>query len=275
MCGIIGFKWQDSFLLNKILKTIEHRGPDNVGKFQDKGISLGHRRLSIIDLSKSGNQPMSNENQDIWIAFNGEIYNHKELRQRLEQKGHKFKSNTDTEAIIHLYEQEGFDCVKKLNGMFAFCIYDSKKRILFLARDRVGIKPLYYWQIKNQFMFCSEIKGILENKEIERRVNLNGVSSFLTFRANTQEESCFQNIKKIMPGNYLVYDLKKSKILQIKGYWDVGFAEQNKGINYYKFQLKNLLLEDNLIHIVMSLLLNLLLKLKQKNLHYTYLQIKY
>jgi len=244
MCGITGFNWQDVSLLNKTLKSIEHRGPDDFGKFQDKNISLGHRRLAIIDLSTSGKQPMSNEDATIWIVFNGEIYNYKELRQELEQKNHKFKSNTDTEVIIHLYEQEGYGCLHKLNGMFAFCIYDSVKKIIFLARDRVGIKPLYYWLNKNRFMFCSEIKGILQNQDIKPEVNLDSVSSFLTFRANTNEESCFKNIYKLMPGNYLIYDLKQSRVVKIKQYWDVHYSEENKSINYYQYQLKNLLLDS-------------------------------
>jgi len=182
MCGICGFNWEDNSLLKKILKEIEHRGIDDYGKFIDKNISLGHRRLSIIDLSKSGKQPMSNEDGTILITFNGEIYNFKELRKELEKKNHRFKSNSDTEVIIHLYEEEGFNCLKKLNGMFAFCIYDSRKKILFLARDRVGIKPLYYYanNAEKKFMFCSEIKGILQNSEIKREVNLNSVNYFLS-----------------------------------------------------------------------------------------------
>ena len=234
MCGIIGFNWEDKSLLNKILKEIEHRGPDDCGKFFDKNLSLGHRRLSIIDLSKEGKQPMSNENKDIWIVYNGEIYNYKELRLDLEKKGHKFKSNTDTEVLIHLYEDEGTKLLKKINGMFAFCIYDSVKKVFFLARDRVGIKPLYYWENKNKFMFCSEIKGILQNKEIERKVNLDAVSSFLTFRANTQEQTCFQEIYKVMPGHFLIYDLENKRIKQIQKYWDIKYIEENKNKSILK-----------------------------------------
>ena len=248
MCGICGFNWEDTPLLNGILKEIEHRGIDGCGKFTNKEISLGHRRLSIIDLSKAGKQPMSNENQDIWIVFNGEIYNFKELREELEQKGHKFKSNTDTEVIIHLYEQEGFNCLNKMNGMFAFCIYDSKKNILFLARDRVGIKPVYYYnnsvENRGEFMFCSEIKGILKNKEIERRVNLDAVSSFLSFRANTNEETCFKSIYKLMPGHYLTYNLKQKQICEIKKYWDISFKTEDRSEKYFTQGLKRLLFDS-------------------------------
>ena len=144
MCGIIGFNWEDNNLLNQSLKEISHRGPDDSGKYTDKNISLGHRRLSIIDLSKSGKQPMSNENETIWITFNGEIYNFKELKSQLKNQ-HDFKSNTDTEVLLYLYEDSFSyeEFLSKLNGMFSFCIYDSRRKLLFLARDRIGIKPLY------------------------------------------------------------------------------------------------------------------------------------
>src|SRR3989344_8333674 len=203
MCGIIGFNYEDKNFLKRALKEIKHRGPDYSGEFYDKGISLGHNRLSIIDLSKSGNQPMSNEEQTIWIVFNGEIYNFKELRENL-QKNHDFKSDSDTEVLLHLYEEQGFEMLDKVQGMFAFCIYDSKKNILFLARDRIGIKPLYYYNLDKQFIFCSEIKGILQNSELQRKVNLNVLSSFLAFRANVEEKTFFRNIKKIKPGHFLV-----------------------------------------------------------------------
>ena len=246
MCGILGFNWQDKQLLDNSLKVIAHRGPDAFGKHIDKYVSLGHRRLSIIDLSESGKQPMSNENKDIQIIFNGEIYNFKELKTQLIKK-HNFVSATDTEVLIHLYEEsKDFQSfLNQLNGMFAFCIYDSRKKILFLARDRVGIKPLYYYhdKVKKKFMFCSEIKGILENQEIKREVNLEAVSSFLTFRANTEEETCFKGIKKLVPGNYLVYDLKKN-ILTIKKYFSLNFRKKTNSFFELKKELKELLLDS-------------------------------
>lgn len=199
MCGICGFNWRDKNFLNKILAEIKHRGPDSFGFYEDDKISLGHRRLSIVDLTKSGSQPMSNEDGKIWIIFNGEIYNFKELRSDLESKGHRFKSNTDTEVLIHLYEEYDLKFLEKINGMFAFCIYDSSKKIFFLARDRIGIKPVYYYEDHGRFIFCSEIKGILKHPEIKRQINPSAIDSFLTFRANISEETCFKGIKKIMP----------------------------------------------------------------------------
>ena len=138
-----------------------HRGPDNKGFFVDGHIGLAHRRLSIIDLSEAGNQPMSNEDDSIWLVFNGEIYNFKEKRAELEKRGHKFKSDTDTEVIIHSYEEYGADCLKHFNGMFAFAILDYEKKQLFIARDRLGIKPLYYGNLGNILYFSSEIKCLL------------------------------------------------------------------------------------------------------------------
>lgn len=142
MCGIFGFNSEDKNMLIKMSKLLQHRGPDDTGYFTDKEISVGMTRLSIIDL-KSRNQPQHNENSDIWIVFNGEIYNFKELRDILEKKGHNFYTQSDTEVIIHSYEEWGELCLNKLRGQFAFCIYDSRKKILFLARDHLGLKPLY------------------------------------------------------------------------------------------------------------------------------------
>ncbi len=218
MCGIIGFNWEDALLLRKALEAIEHRGPDSSGTFTDKGISLGHRRLSIIDLSRAGKQPMSNESGDSWIIFNGEIYNFEKLKSQLKKK-HIFKSGTDTELLIHLYEEQGEAMVSSLEGMFAFCIYDSQKKTLFLARDKAGIKPLYYHTQEKKFLFCSEIKGILEDARIKREVNTEALPSYLMFRANTTQQTFFKRIFKIPAGHTLRYDLKKHT-LQIKKYWE-------------------------------------------------------
>lgn len=249
MCGIIGFNYEDKVFLKKALKEIRHRGPDYSGTFSDKNVSFGHARLSIIDLSKSGNQPMSNENRTIWVIFNGEIYNFKELKNNLKNQ-HDFKSNTDTEILIHLYEEEGINMLSKLQGMFAFCIYDSKKKILFLARDRVGIKPIYYYNVNKKFIFCSEIKGILQNLEIKKQVNFNALSSFLTFRTNTQEETLFNNIKKLKQGNFLIYNLQNNKI-KIQKYWDFYPNPKNQNLNYFSSKLRELL-EDSVRARLMS-----------------------
>src|SRR3989344_2166254 len=224
MCGIIGFNWEDKSLIIKGLNAINHRGPDDRGTYSDERISLGHNRLSIIDLSKSGKQPMTNESNDIWITFNGEIYNYKNLKEGLRKK-HSFKSNTDTEVMLHLYEEEGLDMLNKLEGMFAFCIYDSKKKLLFLARDRAGIKPLYYYSEKNKFMFASEIKALLENDEIKRELNQEALSPYLMFRANTSEETFFKNIYKLKPGHLLIYNLANN-LCKIAKYWDCKISPQ-------------------------------------------------
>ncbi len=219
MCGIIGCSWQDRKLINLGLKKLVHRGPDAQGKYIDSKVSLGHRRLSILDLSSKGKQPMSNENGDVWIVFNGEIYNYKKLRKDLKER-HDFKSDSDTEVLIHLYEEKGVGMLEDLQGAFAFCIYDSKKGKMFLARDRVGIKPLYYSKVGRGLIFSSEIKGLLEHYEIDRKVSKKALQSYLVFRANCEEESMFKNIMKLMPGNFIVYDLK-SKKLEKRKYWDL------------------------------------------------------
>jgi len=153
MCGINGFNWDDEKLIKKMNNVIKHRGPDDSGIYVDEKVSLGNRRLSIIDLSKRGHQPMCNEKGDIWIVYNGEIYNFEKIKDDLKIKGHKFKSDTDTEVVLHAYEEYGFNCLNKFNGMWAFCLYDLNKKILFLARDRIGIKPLYYIGITKNLFF--------------------------------------------------------------------------------------------------------------------------
>jgi len=239
MCGILGFNYEDKDFLKKALNKIEHRGPDDSGIYLDKNVSLGHNRLSILDLSKSGRQPMSNKDETVWITFNGEIYNFKELRKELEKK-YDFKSNTDTEVLIYLYEEHGMEMLNKLQGMFAFCIYDKKKNLFFIARDRIGIKPLYYYHNNKKFIFCSEIKGILEDKEIKREVNLESLSSFLIFRANTKEETIFKNIKKLIPGNFLIYDLEKS-VTSLNEYWNLPNKIKNNDKKESLMELKELL----------------------------------
>jgi len=202
-----------------MISIIHHRGPDQGGLYTDEQISLGHRRLSIIDLSKAGNQPMSNEDGSVVLIFNGEIYNFKELRRELEQLHHRFSSDTDTEVLIHGYEQWGKDVIKKLNGMFAFCLYDLNKKKLLLARDRMGIKPLYYYFNQDQFIFASEIKPILL-AEIPRQPDLAAAYSYLNLRYIPGEKTLFKGIKKLLPGHLLIYDLK-TRELSSDQYWDV------------------------------------------------------
>ena len=217
MCGIAGFNWEDKKLIKSMIAIQKHRGPDQDNLYTDRNSSLGHVRLSIIDLSDKGKQPMSNENNDIWITFNGEIYNFKKIKEDLEKRGHTFNSDTDTEVIVHAYEEYGEACVNKFNGMFAFAIYDSNKKSFFLARDKAGIKPLYYTLQKEKFIFASELKAILVH-DIERKVNKEAFHNFLTFRYTPSEQTILDNIKKLPPGHCATFKAGK---LTIKQFWDL------------------------------------------------------
>jgi asparagine synthase (glutamine-hydrolysing) len=235
MCGISGFSWEDTGLIDKMVRSLAYRGPDDSGIFVDN-VSLGHNRLSIIDLSSAGHQPMCNEEGDIWIVFNGEIYNHAEIRPILEKKGHKFKSETDTETIIHSYEEWGVDCLSRFNGMFAFAIWDSKKKTLFLARDRLGVKPLYYHHGKN-LIFSSEIKAILEHG-ISREIDRDAINSFLTYRFIPGDRTILKGIRKLLPGHYLI--CKDNQVKTVR-YWQLDWSEKP---GKYEEQLENLLLDS-------------------------------
>ena len=240
MCGIVGFNWDDEKLLKKMVKIVEHRGPDESGYYLDNGISLGHRRLSVIDLF-TGQQPIHNEDESIWIVFNGEIYNFKELRMLLEEKKHRFYTSSDTEVIIHLYEELGEDCVKKLNGMFAFAIWDSNKKKLLLARDRLGIKPLYYYINEKKFIFASEIKAILGFEEVKRDIDLNALTEFLIYRYVPGSRTMIKNIYKLLPGHILIL---KNNAFQIHKYWDLKENISNESEEKYAKKLKVLLEES-------------------------------
>jgi len=233
MCGINGFNWEDKDLIKKMNERIKHRGPDDEGVYTDKEISLGNRRLAIIDLSSSAKQPMSNEDSTIWITHNGEIYNFKEIRKDLEKKGHKFVSDSDTEVIVHGYEEYGMDILEKLNGMFAFAIYDSNRKKLFLVRDRFGIKPLYYYFDGKKFIFSSEIKGILVHN-IKKTPNNNMIFDYLVFNlTDHSEETFFENIYRAMSGTYLELDLKTKKFIKKKWY---SLENKNLTINAQKIR---------------------------------------
>ncbi len=217
MCGINGFNWKDEELCKVMADTLKHRGPDDEGFYFNIDVSLGHRRLSIIDL-KTGHQPIHNEDKSIWIIYNGEIYNHKGIREELEKR-HKFYTNSDTEVIIHAYEEYGFECVKKFNGMWAFCIYDKNKNIFFLSRDRFGIKPLYYFFDEEKFIFASEIKAIL--KYVKPEENDEMIHNFLVNNVDLyKDETFFKNIKSVMPSTNLIFDLKINEI-EKQRYWDI------------------------------------------------------
>lgn len=226
MCGICG-----SFSLaprGRVTKTaiikmreqLVHRGPDDAGVYlsPDHRLGLGFRRLAIVDLSPNGHQPMTNEDETIWIVFNGEIYNHQELRQHLIKSGHQFRSKSDTEVIIHAYEQWGTDCLQRFRGMFSFAIWDNNKKQLFFARDRLGIKPFYYTTHNQQFYFASEIKAILVNSQIPRAMDEEAFFHYLTFFVAPAPKTLFQGIYKLPPGHFGV--IADTGQLTITEYWD-------------------------------------------------------
>jgi len=245
MCGITGFTWDDKELVRKMTDAIRYRGPDDHGYYTDQDISLGHRRLSIIDLSRAGRQPMTDKEGEIIIVFNGEIYNFIELRMELETK-YDFASKTDTEVLIYGYKEWGIeDLLKRLNGMFAFAIWDSRTRELVLARDRLGIKPLYYSEDRKGrgIVFGSEIKSILElpKDNIKRELDLAAVNSYLTYRFIPSERTVLKGIDKLLPGHYLVW---KDGSHKIRKYWDLNFSidsSQDKPEQYYVKTFRSLL----------------------------------
>jgi len=225
MCGICGKlnfnreEFVDRQLLGLMTSMLYHRGPDGAGVYSSQCIGLGHRRLSIIDL-KAGAQPMCNEDANIWLVYNGEIYNFRELRSELELCGHKFKSATDTEVIIHLYEELGERSVDRLRGMFSYALWDERKKLLLLARDRIGIKPLYYTNTGKSLLFGSEIKSLIADPSVERRVNLRSIDRFLTYHYLPGNETFIEGILKLDPGCYLTCHDGK---LSIRRYWDLHF----------------------------------------------------
>ena len=227
MCGIVGIysrKGIDKQQLKKATEIMQHRGPDAEGYFTDSIIGLGHKRLKIIDLSDNANQPMSNENGNLQIIYNGEIYNFREIRRELEEFNHKFKTNSDTEVILHAYEQWQENCLQRFNGMFAFAIWDNAKKELFLARDRAGVKPLYYYLDKDRFIFASEIKALLEF-DIPRELNTDVLYDYLNYFILIGNYTLFKHIKTIPPAHFLI--LSQDKITA-KKWWDFSYSEEQK-----------------------------------------------
>lgn len=223
MCGISGFtgeitsEGEKEKILLKMMDKIAHRGPDQAGTYCDEAVALGFRRLSIIDLDH-GSQPMFNESGDVAVVFNGEIYNHKDLRAELQEKGHIFANNADTEVLIHGYEEYGTELVHRLRGMFAFVIYDMKNQVLFGARDFFGIKPFYYTQTAaGNLVFCSEIKGILEFPGIEKKVNEEALEQYMSFQYSVLPETFFKGIYKLPAGHYMIY---RNGELKLHRYFD-------------------------------------------------------
>ena len=228
MCGIVGFtnKIADAdAVIGKMMDRIKHRGPDAFGKYIDGDVALGHRRLSIIDISSQGDQPIFNEDKSLVLIFNGEIYNYRDIRQQLIKAGHKFSTNTDSEVLIHGYEEYGAKLLGKLRGMFSFVIWDSRKKELFGARDYFGIKPMYYAQMGQTFMFGSEIKSFLEHPDFKKELNEAALENYLTFQYSPTRETFFRNVYKLMPAHYFTYSGGK---LEIKRYWDISFEADEK-----------------------------------------------
>jgi asparagine synthase (glutamine-hydrolysing) len=226
MCGICGIfeyeRWKDvpGDIVHRMNQTMVHRGPNDGGIFVGPGIGLGHRRLSIIDVA-GGHQPMSNEDGTVWVLLNGEIYNYAELRAKLIQLGHKFATKSDTEAIVHLYEEYGEACFAKLDGMFSIAIWDSRNRKLVLVRDRVGKKPLFYAANAERIVFGSELKALLTNESVSREIDEQALSDYFSFGYIPAPKTIYKSIRKVMPGHYLV---ATKSALRETCYWDLSYA---------------------------------------------------
>lgn len=228
MCGIAGFVTRSDgspharAILERMTDSIRYRGPDDSGAYVNGSACLGHRRLSIVDLSPLGHQPMCNETGDVWITYNGEVFNHADLRPELERAGHQYQSRSDTETIVHAFEQYGADCVTRLRGMFAFAIWSERTQTLFCARDRLGIKPFYYFWDGSLFAFASEIKALLAHPAISASFNEGCLAEYLAFGYLSSEETMFRNIRKLMPGHTLTIRFGEGAGQpEIRSYWDV------------------------------------------------------
>ena len=227
MCGICGFcipdnKAVDLSILQKMTSALQHRGPDDEGYYNNAGIALGHRRLSIIDLD-TGKQPIHNEDKTVYVIFNGEIYNFPALKKELEERGHRFYTKTDTEVLVHLYEERGEKCLESLNGMFAFAIWDGTKRKLLLARDRIGIKPLYYAYNGKALAFASEPKALLQLPWVEGKLDPEGLSHYLSYDFIPAPYCIYEDIRKIPPGHKVVY---QDGDLRCERYWDLDLSDR-------------------------------------------------
>jgi len=260
MCGICG---KISFgstvnegLIRKMCDTLRHRGPDDEGVYIGQStvhgprstVALGHRRLSIIDLSQAGHQPMSNEDQSIWIVFNGEIYNFPELRENLIKKGHRFKSRTDAETVLHLYEDKGIDCIKDLRGMFAFALWDERKGKLFLVRDRLGQKPLFYSVRNGSLTFASELKALLEDESISKDIDFGSIDDFLNYKYIPAPFTIFRGVNKLLPAHFLVWEKGEVKT---ERYWGLDYSKKLKlDEDEYCRRISDLLRESTKIRLI-------------------------
>jgi asparagine synthase (glutamine-hydrolysing) len=230
MCGIAGYLVThgdtelDRRILPRMIARLRHRGPDSQGTFVDGPAGLGHARLSIIDLV-GGAQPISNEDESVWIVFNGEIFNYRELREELLQRGHRMATSSDTEVILHLYEEDGPDCLHQLNGQWAFAIWDCKKRRLLLARDRLGVRPLFYTIRDGRLLFASEVKSLLCHPSVPRRIDLEGLDQIFTYWCTLGSQTLFQGILELPPGCWLTFQEGQ---LTVQKYWSPDFGLPNE-----------------------------------------------
>ena len=244
MCGFAGIVHFDSDRpvdldrLRRMRDVLSHRGPDGAGLFIDGPVGLSHRRLAIVDVSSAGEQPMTNEDGSVWIAFNGEIYNHASLRPGLETKGHRYRSRCDTETIIHQYEEDGDACVEKLHGMFAFAIWDKKKQELLLARDRLGIKPLYYASTGSELVFGSEIKSLFASGCVRATFNEEVLPEFLSTRFVSGADTFFHGVRKLLPGHVLTWSAEKG--IRTRRYWQLPAPSSDVSDIPFEAQAKDL-----------------------------------
>src|SRR5437867_6170166 len=264
MCGIAGLLslngkpiFEDE--VRAMCDAMVHRGPDDAGYHFAGSAALGMRRLSIIDL-ETGHQPVHNEDRTIWVVFNGEIYNFKYLRTSLERQGHRCYTSTDTEVIVHLYEQYGEACVEKMRGMFAFAIWDDRKKKLLLARDRIGIKPLFYSLAAGRLAFGSELKVLLQLPEIEPRLNWAAVNHLFSAMCTPAAESIVDGVHKLKPGHVLVASARAG--IQIREYWDVHFdPDYGKTEQFFIERLRDLLEESVKLRLIADVPLGAFLKI--------------
>ncbi len=250
MCGIAGYLnindhiFTDKSVLEQMIFPLQHRGPDGFGFYRCDRVGLAHARLSIIDL-EGGWQPLTNEDESLWIVFNGEIFNYPELRHGLLERGHTFSTNSDTEVIVHLYEEKGWHCLEYLNGQFAIVLYDSRKKELFLASDRMGIRPLFYTLHNGNFYFGSEIKSIFNaDSSIPRQFNPQIISDIFTFWTPAANETVFESIQQVPPGHWM--RVNSGGIQTPQQYWEIPFCPDQIGAiseQEYAEQLRELLID--------------------------------
>lgn len=255
MCGITGFNWSDKTLIKKMTDRLSHRGPDDSGFYLDQGVSLGHRRLSILDLSAKGHQPMLNRDRSLAIIFNGEIWNYHSLKEDLISKGYGFKSSSDTEAILNGYAEYGVGIFAMLEGMFALAIWDRKKKRIVLARDEVGKKPLYYFHESDKLIFSSEIKSILSYEGVSKQIDTVCLSDYLTLRFSPGSRTMFSKIKKLPPGSYAVFEKSTLKIHQYRTpmkFSNVNLPDESKVDDLIAASVRKRLLSDVPIGVFLS-----------------------